>query len=77
MPKKDTRQNSKEFQYFSPSKSVMTTPITAAFKSSRYDVGAFLEKIEALNKVTKKINDAEQKKKRELGEENTPPYEQL
>lgn len=77
MSEENSRQNNKEFNYFSPSKNVMTTPISAAFKSTKYDVGAFLEKIEALNKVTKKINEAEQKKKREVGAENKPPCEHL
>jgi hypothetical protein len=70
MTEENSRQNNKQFYYESPSKQAMMTPIRSAFKSTNYNVGAFLEKIEELNRIKEKIKESGLKAKRPEGEEN-------
>lgn len=77
MPEENSRQTSKEFQYNSPTKQTIVTPIKAAFKSSKYKVGAFLEKIQELNRIKEKIKEVDLKAKKEDGKENKNPFNEL
>lgn len=70
MSEEYSRQNKKEFKYSSPSRKTIDTPIKSAFKSSRYNVGVFLEKMNELNKMKEKIKEINIKSYKEEDVEN-------
>lgn len=70
MSEEYSRQTKKEFKYTSPSRKTIDTPIKSAFKSSRYNVGVFLEKMNELNKMNEKIKGINIKSCRENESEN-------
>ena len=70
----DTINNKNEQErkiYLSPSRLSMVTPIKNALRTSNNDVGVFLEKLEALNKMKKKLKDLSIKSKNEEEKENS------
>lgn len=75
MSEENSRQNQKRLYYESPSKQAVVTPIRNIFKSAKYNVRAFLEKMEELNKIKNKIKETDLKSKRIEGEENKPESE--
>lgn len=72
MPEENSRQNRKKLYYESPSKQMVVTPIKNAFRSTNYNVGAFLEKIEELNRIKEKIKKTNLRPKIADGDENQP-----
>jgi len=56
--------------YNSPSKDALATPIKSLFRRTNYDVGAFIEKFEELNRIKTRIKDVDLKRSTEEGKEN-------
>lgn len=66
----DSLQKQKCQYYNSPSKKAFDTPIKTLFRKTNYNVGAFIEKFEELNRIQNKIKDVDLKKKSLDGKEN-------
>lgn len=70
MPTEHQFPGSKDFHYNSPSKQSVETPIKNALRNSKYKVGAFLEKMNELNRMKQKIESMDLKKRAGEGREN-------